>query len=97
MKYKTLFIILSVVLILLIYFGLCYRLANNPIEKQTKSVISKYLKTNNINDYEFIKAFKFEENNYNIYIKANDDYYNFVLDNNYNIIDVSNKIPCYIK
>ena len=94
MKTKNLVIIALVVGILLGYNIFCYKLINNIVIKDTKVTISNYLKTDD--KIKYLKII-YKNNNYNIYIKDKDNYYHFILDNNYKIIDVKQKVPLYIR
>ena len=93
MKVKNLIIIFGVVLGLLVYNLICYKLVNSIVEKDTKNIISSYI---NNKDFKYLKIY-YLDNNFNIYIKDKNNYYKFILDNNYNIIEVNNKVPLYIR
>ncbi len=94
MKAKNLMVIFIIVLSLLFYNLFCYKLVNKIIEKDTKNTISNYLNTED--KIKYLKVI-YNNNNYNIYIKNKNNYYHFILDNNYNIIDVNQKVPLYIR
>ncbi len=94
MKVKKLMGVFLIVLILLVYNLFCYKLVNNIIEKDTKMIITNYLNTE-----EKIKFLKitYKDSYYNICVKEKDNYYNFILDTNYKIVDVNKKVPLYIR
>ncbi len=100
MKYKTLLITLSVILILLIYNLFCYSFVTHIIKSETTYPIKTYLEENNIpSNYKFIKALNNENNSLSVYIKTNKEYYHFILlkTNTYKILEVNKEIPLYIK
>ena len=98
MKNKTLMMIFLVVFILLLYNLFCYSLVNKIIYKKTNPIITNYLSDLNINNYKFVKAINNTDETISVYVKINNDFYNFVLENNnYQIKDVNNNIPDYIK
>ena len=106
MKTKYLFIVLIVVFVLLIYNIFFYSFVNNHIKNGTENIISDYLK-NVCNDckfeYEYLGATSNEDNSINVFVKVDSDilkeYYHFIVDKNntYQIINVNNDIPPYIK
>lgn len=103
MKLKHIFIILIVVIILLFYNLFCYHLVNKQIEKNTKNIIESYFAVtcrNCSHDYQYLRATKNEDGTMNVYIKENQNYYRFILNqvnNQYQLIEVSQDIPAYIR
>ncbi len=102
MKTKYLLIALGITFILLLYNIFCYSLVNNIMENQTKNVINEYFINNKgINDkYEYIKTLNNKDNSISVYVKLNNEYYNFNLSrtiNGYQINNISNEVPVYIK
>ncbi len=101
MKFKTYFIILIVLFILLFYNLFCYSFANKRINENTHYLVTTYLKNNGLNGkYEYIKATNNSDGTFNVFIKVEDKtYYRFIFVNNggYNLVLVNQDIPVYIK
>ncbi len=103
MKYRTYFIILMVLFILLFYNLFCYSFANKRINENTRYLISNYLKNNELSsNYEYIKATNNNDGTFNIFIKLEDNdnsYYRFIftINGSYKLVLVNQDIPIYIK
>lgn len=102
MKFKTYFIILSVLFILLFYNIFCYKFANKRIDDATHFLISNYLNDKCNCNYKYLKATSNSDGSINVYVKTlenNANYYHFVFTNNngYNIVLVDSKIPAYFR
>lgn len=102
MKFKTYFIILSVLFILFFYNIFCYKFANKRIDDATHFLISNYLKDKCNCNYKYLKATSNSDGSINVYVKTLEDtskYYHFVFTNNsgYKIILVDSEIPYYLK
>ncbi len=107
MKTKSLFVVLLVIIILLIYFGSCYLFITDNIKNGSKEIITNYFNNmcNNCKfNYEFKKA-TYTDNAINVFIQVDsdnveNDYYRFVLRRNgysFELVGVDNNIPPYIK
>ncbi len=102
MKYKHLFMVLTVAVLLLFYNMFCYSLINNMIDNNTRQHISNYFKSKcgNCNfDYKYLMATVNKDKSINVYIKIDKANYKVVFENSSysNIIGVSKDIPAYIK
>ncbi len=95
MKNKVLIISLIIVVILLFYNMICYKIVKNNIDKETREIISGYIKNN---DYEFINAYNGDNNTIRIFIKNDNSYFQFIMDkNNYQVKEINNYIPAYVR
>ena len=94
MKTKYLLIALGITFILLLYNIFCYSLVNNIMENQTKNVINEYFINNKgINDkYEYIKTLNNKDNSISVYVKLNNEYYNFNLSRTINGYQINTQI-----
>ncbi len=108
MKTKKLVSILLILGVFLAYNIFCYALLNNNIKNNTMSPINSYLKViYDLNDtsYKYLKATINSDNSINVYVKLNSQelknkYYRFIFvnqDSKYQIIEVNQNIPAYIK
>lgn len=99
MKAKTLVVLMVVTSVLLIYSVFCYHLLNQNIEVSTKNIISDYLADASISSYEYLKANSTQKDTFQVFIKANDQYFTFIFElnqQNYQLLDVHPFVPDYI-
>lgn len=101
MKVKNLVIILFLVLALLIYSMLCYKLLNTKIENDTKNLISNYFANcyPQIESYEYLKAVSDGKETFKVFVKADKEYYTFyfsIEEQTYVLLKVENLVPAYI-
>lgn len=101
MKAKSLIVLMAVVLLLLVYSMVCYHILNDRIEISTRNTISNYFSTNipEVTTYQFLQAVSEKENTFQVFVKAENDYYTFnfsINDQRYQIQSVELGIPSYI-
>ena len=95
MKNKLLILSLIVVVILLFYNMMCYGFIKKDLDKKTREVISGYIQDKN---YEFINAYMNDQNTIKIFIKSKESYYQFIVDkDNFQVKEINNNVPIYIK
>lgn len=101
MKIKLLISCLVVVSFLLFYTMTCYHILNKELEDITSTSISNYFSYYypEVNSYKYIKAISNKKNSFQIFVKANNNYYtfNFKMENNsYELLEVIPNVPSYI-
>lgn len=101
MKTKFLIAVLVVSGILLVYSLVSYSILNKRIEINTRNSISTYFNTYrpDISSYEFIQAVSNKEDTFQVFVKAQDDYYTFnfsIHNQGYQIQNVELGVPSYI-
>lgn len=108
MKFRNLLMFLLVLTLLLGYNLLCYFFVNDIISRDVRPTINNYFKNicNNCDyDYKFKKATPNYDGTLNIFVKVDserldDKYFKFMMIKNgysYEIVNVSNNVPAYIK
>lgn len=105
MKTKYMFITLIILFAFLLYNLFCYGFINKMIDNNSRNIINRYLE-NICGDceYKYLRATLNDDDSINVFVdvqKNNQkEKYRFVLIRNngvYNVVDVNNDIPIYIK
>ena len=97
MKFKNLFIFLTIILILLFYNLFCYSYAKKIIYRETRSNITNYLQRINLKytEFEFKDVKTYSNNLISVFIESNNTKYEIIVNNNYEIVKVNKNIPTF--
>lgn len=97
MKYKNLFTVLFILIILLFYNMFCYALVNANVKEASKYALDSYF--NESMEYDYVMATNNSNDSINVFVKSNNKYYRFVMVKNgafYTIREVNDNIPIYV-